>query len=312
MTTRRLNRVSILAAVPRQRLKRLRQVAATVGGAAPAPKAASGSPKRVPNYLALGELARRWQEPAPTAPLPGDLSLCEMKVFSQNGEDGVLVEILRRIGVGERPSFVEFGIGNGSEGCCVFLADVLGWDGLYIEASATHFKKLSAKYAGHPGVRTISEWVTPENLDSLLDAQGVPEEPDVMSIDVDGVDWWIWRGMRRRPRVVIVEYNGNRPAGEAVTVPRDFSGEWDGTDYVGATLAAFEILGKARGYRLVHTDLTGLNAFFVREDADRLLPADERVPRRRANYNLTSGSHPADTTGRPWVTVTPELAEAGT
>lgn len=292
----------------RPRFKRLRQVAALAGGQAPAPKGASGSAKRVPNYLALGELGRRLAEPAPTTPPARDLSPMEMKVYSQNGEDGVLVEILRRIGFGDDASFVEFGIGPGSEGCCVFLADVLGWDGLFIEANRAHFEKLSAKYGGHPGVQAISEWVTPENLDDLLDRHGIPEEPDVMSIDVDGVDWWIWRAMRRRPRVVIVEYNGNRPPGEAVTVPRDFSGEWDGTDYVGASLAAFEMLAGVRGYRLVHTDLTGLNAFFVRSDADRLLPPDERVPRRQSNYNLTSGRHPADPTGRPWVTVTPELA----
>jgi hypothetical protein len=255
---------------------------------------------------ALAELERRMAAPQPESPPPGDLTPYELKVFSQNGEDGVLVELLRRTGGIGDGSFVEFGIGAGDEGNCVFLADVLGWSGLFIESDPQLHARLAAKYAGNPRVTTLCETVTPDNLDALLDAHGVPD-PDVVSIDVDSVDWWIWHGLARRPRVVVVEYNATRAAGEAVTLPRDHASPWDGTDYFGASLAAFEMLAESKGYRLVHTDLTGVNAFFARDDLCELMPPPERVPRRAANYFLGAVQMPADTSGRPWVEITPDL-----
>ena len=77
-----------------------------------------------------------------------DLSLAELKVFSHNGEDGILVEILRRVGVG-LSYFIEFGAGDGAEGNCAFLARVLGWRGLLIEADETSYDRLAARYANN-------------------------------------------------------------------------------------------------------------------------------------------------------------------
>jgi hypothetical protein len=114
----------------------------------------------------------------------------ELRVFSQNGEDGVIAELVRRTGAPGR-FFVEFGIGSGGEGNCVFLADVLGWSGLFMEPDPDAHAALTRKFEGHPGVATLHATVTPENVEELFERAGVPAEPDVLSIDVDGNDYWI-------------------------------------------------------------------------------------------------------------------------
>src|SRR4051812_37089170 len=135
-----------------------------------------------------------------------DLTRFELRGFSQNGEDGVLVEILNRIGVTNR-CFVEFGIQNGTEGNCVLLADVFGWLGVFIEADDEDFAALAAKYDG-TGVRTVHDMVTAARVEEIFRAAEVPEQPDVVSIDIDGNDLYVWDALVEfRPRVVVIEYN---------------------------------------------------------------------------------------------------------
>src|ERR1700730_10617776 len=84
-------------------------------------------------YLALDELVRRHAQGNRPAPSPQEpLTRYEHRVFSQNGEDRVLAELVRRVGSLSR-WFVEFGIESGTQGNCVFLANVLGWSGLFLE-----------------------------------------------------------------------------------------------------------------------------------------------------------------------------------
>ena len=249
-------------------------------------------------YLALAAMETRRRAPSHDS---GPLTRYELSCFSQNGEDGVLSEVLARVGI-EHRWFVEFGIQDGREGNCVFLADVEGWNGLFMEADPGSFTRLSAKYARTESVQTVETVVTPDNLDQLLATAAVPEELDVLSIDVDGQEYWIWESLRRhRPRVLVIEYNSALPAFEPLTLPRSHTG-WDGTDYIGSSLMALELLAAQRGYRLVHTELTGLNAFFVRSDlAPDRFPSLEDVPRRVApNYMLQGGHPPPDPQKRPY------------
>jgi hypothetical protein len=234
-----------------------------------------------------------------------DLTRYEAKVFSQNGEDGIIVELLRRIGAPTK-WFVEFGAARGIQGNCVFLADVLGWKGLFIECGDEQFAALAAKYAGNPHIATLQAFVTPGSVEALFAQAGVPTEPDILSIDVDGADWWVWRAITSyRPRLVVIEYNASIDLDRGVTVPEDV-GPWDGTAYVGASLGALEALAAVKGYRLVYTDLAGVNSFWVREDlADSLVPLV--APRRRANYWLRGGTLPPDPHNRPWIDVEPYL-----
>ena len=100
-------------------------------------------------YMALSELGTRHglidDEPAGEV-ADTRLTPFELRVFSQNGEDGVIAEILRRIGAPSR-YFVEFGVESGREGNCVYLADIAGWRGLFMEAGEEMFRQLERKYA---------------------------------------------------------------------------------------------------------------------------------------------------------------------
>jgi hypothetical protein len=260
-------------------------------------------------YRALPEYARRIERITSAAQHLDEraargLTAFEYQLFSQNGEDGVLAEILRRIGT-VNAVFVEFGIEQGKEGNCIALADIAGWSGLFMEANPALFGYLASKYRPNPAVQTVQTMVTPDNILSLLASAGIPSEPDVMSIDVDGADFWIWSALEPvRPRIVIIEYNSAIDQDTAVTQPLDGSA-WQGTDYFGSSLAALELLAARRGYRLVHCDLAGVNAFFVRSELCRDLPERSDVIRRGPNYFLSSIGHPADTTGRTYLDVEP-------
>jgi hypothetical protein len=249
-------------------------------------------------YLALAELVGRHARIGRQASDPGitALSSYELRAFSQNGEDGVLAEILRRVGVAER-FFVEFGVESGREGNCIYLADVAGWRGLFMEAGDGLYRDLQRKYAAENHVQTICARVSTQNIEPLLAQADVPAEPDVLSIDVDGQDYWIWEALESyRPRAVVIEYNSSLDPRRRLVQPDEPGYVWDGTDYQGASLGALRALGERKGYRLVHTELSGVNAFFVRADlaADDAFPTGDEVAMRGApNYYQRGMRHPA-------------------
>ncbi|HEY1689706.1 MAG TPA: glycosyltransferase [Solirubrobacteraceae bacterium] len=254
-------------------------------------------------YLALDGLRGRYEAitnlPATSIPVAG-LGPFELRCFSQNGEDGVLLEILRRIGVGPQ-FFVEFGIESGREGNCVYLADIAAWNGLFIEGDATFHAELERKYRSNEKVSTQRAMVTPVNVESLFSDAGVPEEPDVLSIDVDGPDYWIWSAIHRyRPRVVIIEYNSVLDPSRRLVQPREREEPWDGTNYYGASLGAMRALGERKGYQLVHTELSAVNAFFVRSDlaANRFAESPDVTVRGAPNFFQRGYEHPPDLEGR--------------
>ena len=215
----------------------------------------------------------------------------EYRVQSQNGEDGVLAEIFSRIGT-ESKIFVEFGIQNGSEGNCVFLADWCGWSGLFIEADLEQFKALNLKYSQNPKIQTFKNFVTSQNINELLLIAGMPQEIDLISIDVDGDDFWIWNAINTvTPRVVVIEMNGSISPGDVIIQP-PHNPPWNGTSAYGASVAALAMLGEHLNYSLVHTEMAGVNAFFVRNDLLHYFPEAEQVSIHSSNHFLLSQRHP--------------------
>jgi hypothetical protein len=215
-------------------------------------------------YSAISELQRRYAT--------ADLGAHDLRVWSQNGEDGVLAEILARVGIGDG-FFVEFGVEDGLECNTRFLAEVLGWSGVYFEPDPDKFPILSARFANRGDVVTVNEFVMPATVNAQFEAAGVPETFDVLSIDVDGQDYWIWEALDGyRPSVVVIEYNSSLPADERLVEPRG-AGPWDHTSYGSASIGALVQLGRRKGYELVHLELAGVNAFFVQTDhAARFAP----------------------------------------
>ena len=216
-----------------------------------------------------------------------DLRAFEKKVISQNGEDGIIQEIFNRIGV-ETKFFVEFGVEWGEECNCGRLVVYENWGGLFIEANTEHFEKLKQRYSQYQKVRCANKFVTPANIEAILEANGVPRDLDLLSIDIDGNDYWIWAAINQwRPRLVVVEYNSTFPPHQKWVMKEDLNHRWDQTNYFGASLASLAILGRKKGYTLVATDSWGVNAFFVRDD----LVADDRFLDPAVHYHYSPLNH---------------------
>ena len=204
-------------------------------------------------YNPLPDLRRGWDLGVRKKPIR-DLTPYEKRFRSQHGEDGILHALFSFLGAPHR-YFVEFGAGDGRENNTRHLSE-LGWTGLRMDG-------------GHEsealGVRR--EFIDAGNINDLFRKYGVPDDFDLLSIDIDGNDYWVWKALdhRYRPRVVVMEYNANIPPEESRTVPYDPNFRWDGSDFFGASLLALKNLGARKGYVLVGCDSSGTNAFFVQE-----------------------------------------------
>lgn len=189
--------------------------------------------------------------------------------WSQNYEDGMIAEIFRRIGTTSK-TFLEIGVGNGAENNTTLLLSA-GWKGWWIEADPACCDSISKQLRTMPEaaqrLQVKQAFVSPENINGLLAEMAVPQEVDIFSLDIDLNTYHIWAALTAfRPRVVVVEYNAAFPPDQAWIHPLQADGTWDYTQAFGASLKAYEMLGSRFGYSLVGCDLTGINAFFVRND----------------------------------------------
>jgi hypothetical protein len=227
-----------------------------------------------------------------TARLTPGLKQFGRKVYSQNDEDGVIERILSdlRISTGY---FVEFGVGppwdrkpseSGLEANCRLLLE-RGWQGLFMDAT---------EYAPELGV--ARETITPFNINWIMQKHCVSEEFDVLSVDIDGLDFWVWMNLLARPRLVVIEYNSSLPLTRSCVIPPLPAFVWDGTDWFGASLAALNKLAESKFYRLVYAN--GVNAFFVRSD----------LFSNHGDFSLeqlyvSKIFHPRDPHGREYITI---------
>lgn len=213
-------------------------------------------------------VGRRRSRRAPTTPA---INQWEYRVFSQHREDGVIDHLLDSVGAGNR-MFVEFGFGP--DVCnCLNLVMNRAFSGLFIDGSEEKCRIARAVYErlDKREVTVVESFLTTENINQTILEAGVTGEIDVLSIDVDGNDYWFWAALTAvKPRVVIIEYNASLGRDRSLTVPYDpafvrYEKHASGF-YHGASLLALVRLGKKIGYRLVGCDSTGVNAFFLRDD----------------------------------------------
>jgi hypothetical protein len=239
------------------------------------------------------------------------LGAYESRLFSQNGEAGILKEIFFRLGHGNR-YFVEFGVGDGSECNSALLAQRYGWNGVYIEGAETLYESLRKRYEQREGIRCIRAMITAENICELFASASVPQEFDLLSIDVDGNDFWLWRELRNyRPRVVVVEYNAAYRPPVRWIMQYNPTHHWDGTTHFGASLTSFADLAREHGYALLGTDKNGVNAFFLRRDLLANSGFREVTPEEGYHlprYGMTGVPHPYRP--GPYLTVPAEVAVA--
>lgn len=189
------------------------------------------------------------------------------KCFSQTDEDGITLEILRRIGCLVDGVFAEFGVGNGMENNSLILA-ALGWRGFWVGGEDIVPDVTPASRVNR--FAFLREWVTRENIVSLA-RSGLErvrsKQIDVLSLDLDGNDIYLTEAILRagfRPKLFIVEYNAKFPPPVEFAIAYDPQHVWRGDDYFGASLASFANLFSRFQYRLVCcNEHTGANAFFV-------------------------------------------------
>ena len=199
---------------------------------------------------------------------PGRLLRYGQKIYSQADEDGIIQEIFRRIDEKSR-FFIEIGAGKGIENNTLHLL-VQGWRGLWVEGSAKHFTTIQSKLQQQIAdgqLKAVNEFVTIQNINSLIGSDGIPDEIDLLSVDVDGNDYHLIETIDpMRARVVIVEYNAKFPPPTLWVMKYNPNHCWDHTDYFGASLKSYELLLSKKGYSLVGCNIAGTNAFFVRND----------------------------------------------
>lgn len=194
---------------------------------------------------------------------------CRHNIHSQFGEDGILGHIMSDFD--PKDSFVvEVGANDGVWYSNIFLMvksnRVLS---LSIEGDEQAFLKLKKNYEKYPNAKCHNGYVSLEseqNLNNILDLYNVPKKFDLLSLDVDGNDFWIWSELKYDPKVVVVEYNSSLRGD--ITVPYDKNMMWDRSLYFGASATLFKKLGQHKGYDLVC--VTGCaNMIFLKKEINQ-------------------------------------------
>ncbi len=203
----------------------------------------------------------------------------DFRIYSEQEEDGILLYLFSCIGMTSRQC-VDCCVGNVYAANTTNLILHHGFDGVLLEGDEITANKARQFYLQHPATylyppRVVHAWVTRENINQLIAERGLRGEIDLLSLDMDGVDYWIWDALEVvNPRVVVVEIQLKLGTREPLTVP--YKPDFTYTDYPyieepmmvfgGASLSAFVQLGRRKGYRLVGAIRKGYNAFFLRND----------------------------------------------
>jgi hypothetical protein len=202
-----------------------------------------------------------------------DIRAAEFKVFSQFGEDGIIQYLIRQARIPEHSrTFVEFGVESYEEANTRFLVINDNWRGLIMDGSASHMRKVrdSSIYWRHNLV-AVDAFIDADNINDLIRNAGFSGEIGLLSVDIDGNDYWIWEKIEIvNPILIVAEYNSVFGPRHAVTVPydRNFvrSRAHSSHLYWGASLKALVELGNRKGYAFVGSNSAGNNAFFIRRD----------------------------------------------
>lgn len=199
-----------------------------------------------------------------------------LQFYSQTDEDGILLYIFSKIGTTNKVC-VEIGCGDGTENNTANLILNHWWRGVLLDAHPKNMERCVEFYGPNKRSRVSppvvgSLFATAENIDSFLSEQcKVNGNIDLLSIDIDGMDYWVWKAIECiQPRVVVIESSQIMGPTASVTVPYrwDFIIDEDNRDFCGASVSATNKLGREKGYKLVGRSVYGFNTFFVRDDIE--------------------------------------------
>lgn len=237
---------------------------------------------------------RHWNPDAGNVPLIRDLETAECSVFSQHGEDGILQFLLERIPV-DHKFIVEFGGYDGvtmSNSRNLIVND--HWSALVIEANPKFFGQLESLYRNENRVTTIQSFVMPDNINRLFEQAGVPRDFDILSVDIDSADYYVWQALRNfEPKIVVIEFNSSVPPDQRYIVNEADAVRLGPTSRGGASIKSFYELGRSKGYVLVYCELIGGNLFFVHESCAEAFDMQGLTPEllyQPPQFGLLAGS----------------------
>lgn len=219
-----------------------------------------------------------------------DIGESEFRVFSQWGEDGILQYLINNVEISQKV-FVEFGVENYLESNTRFLLTNDHWSGLIMDGSKEnidYIRKDPIYWASN--LKAEHLFITKDNINHAISSNGIIGDIGILSIDIDGNDYWVWDSINTIiPSIVVCEYNSHFGPHAKVTVPYDdqftrgrahFS-----KIYYGASISALATLGATKGYALVGSNSAGNNAFFIKKERlGNIKPIDPIKAYRRAQF----------------------------
>jgi hypothetical protein len=222
------------------------------------------------------------------APKTLPLSPHERKVTRPNGivEEG-LMEHLFSVHAPAEKFCVEFGAGDGENfSLARNLIERHGFGALVIEGDETMAETLIGRYRSNPRVRALRAFVSRENIVSLFRQANVPARMALLSIDIDGNDYYLWEAIASEYRsdFVCIEYNASFAPGREFVISYDAGFRWSGDDYFGASFSSLVRLGETLGYRLIHCSSGGDNLIFASADIAEKFSSSRMAP--EALYQL--------------------------
>ncbi|GAC1617546.1 MAG: hypothetical protein PVS2B2_22130 [Candidatus Acidiferrum sp.] len=249
----------------------------------------------MPGLMLLGK-QMSWQ--VAQMPANRDFRQVGFKVFSQWDEDGIIQYLIHKLPITSK-TFIEFGVENYEESNTRFLLMNDHWQGMVLDAHEADLRYIEKdNIHWQYDLQVKRGWITRENIDALLRKSSFGEDLGLLSIDIDGNDYWIWESLEAyRPRIVIVEYNSVFGL-STVAVPYDEkfarSSAHYSNLYYGASLGALQLLGRKKGYVLLGSNVWGHNAFFARAD----IAGEFRELRLEEAYVASKFRESRDTSGR--------------
>jgi hypothetical protein len=218
----------------------------------------------------------------------------EKKIYSQNGEDGITLEIIKRLNI-KNGYYVEFGCQNGNECNTRILREKHNWNGLLMDG-----------FNENNSINLKKEFITRENINDLFEKYNVPKKINLLSIDIDFNDFYILHKIIEKYSIdiIILEYNSYFFPNEDSIIKYSPFESWDGSNYFGASLLSFKKLLNKFNYNLIYTDRKGVNAFFVNNKyIDKFKDCDDiNIIYNSAKYGSgPRGGHNNDLKNRTYV-----------
>jgi hypothetical protein len=195
----------------------------------------------------------------------------EFKAFSQWGEDGIIQYLINSIAI-QNQVFIEFGVETYIESNTRFLLVNNNWSGLVLDGSQSNIEYIkSDSIYWRYNLKADCAFINSSNINGLISRNGLSGDIGLLSVDIDGNDYWVWKAIDVvNPSIVVCEYNSLWGFRDAVTTPYDpgfvRSKKHYSNLYYGASIKALNNLASSKGYTLVAGNLAGNNVFFVKNE----------------------------------------------